>query len=150
MKHKYRVLRETCHMKQSLKAGTKNQIGGYGEEIAINYLKKHGFEILTVNYLKKWGEIDIVARETGMTRFIEVKSVSYGTKNQLKAAISHGTYRPEENVHFKKIQRLNRAIESWIAEHNYKGDWEIDVIAVRMVPRERYASVKYIRNVVLD
>lgn len=137
-------------MKQSLKQGDKNRIGGYGEEIAVSYLKNKGIEVLEVNYLKKWGEIDIVARETNKIRFIEVKSVSYGTKDQLKAAISHGTWRPEENVHFKKMNRLSRAIESWIMENKCDGEWEIDVIAVRMVPHEKYATVKYLKNVILD
>lgn len=136
-------------MKQIEKQGKKNQIGAWGEEIAIKYLKNKGFKILEQNYLKKWGEIDIVAHETGKIRFVEVKTVSYETKEDLNNAISRGTWRPEENVHYYKIQRLNRAIESWIMENNYEGEWEIDVIAVRVVPREKYATVKYIKDVVL-
>jgi putative endonuclease len=137
-------------MKQSQKQGKKNQTGALGEQIAAKFIEKRGFSIVDTNYLKKWGEIDIVARGTGEVRFIEVKTVSYETKQDLNKAISRGTWRPEENVHYHKIQRLNRAIESWIVENNYKGDWEIDVIAVRIVPRERYASVKHLPNVVLD
>jgi putative endonuclease len=135
-------------MKQGQKQGKKNKTGAIGEEVAVNYLKRNNFEILDINYLKKWGEIDIVARETNYLRFIEVKTVSYETKNDLKAAISRGTWRPEENVHRSKMQRLNRAIESWITEKKYTGEWEIDVIAVRIVPREKYATVKYIRNAI--
>lgn len=136
-------------MKQDKKQGDRNKIGAYGENIAATYLKKHNIEILDQNYLKKWGEIDIVARGTDAVRFVEVKTVSYETKQDLKQAVSHGTWRPEENVNPRKIQRLNRAIESWIMENNYKGDWEIDVIAVRVVPREKYATVKYIQNVII-
>lgn len=137
-------------MKQDQKQGAKNKIGAYGEEIAVNFLKKRNFVVLEVNYLKKWGEIDIVARGTdNKVRFVEVKTVSYETKDDLQTAISHGTWRPEENVHFSKLQRLNRAIESWIMENDYDGDWEIDVIAVRVVPREKYATVKYIQMLYL-
>ncbi len=136
-------------MKQSLKQGKRNKVGAYGEEIAVNYLKRHGFSILFQNYLKKWGEIDIVARGTEKIRFIEVKTVSYETKDLLKAAVLRGTWRPEDNIHQKKLKRLHRTIESWIMEQNYEGEWEIDVIAVRVVPRERYATVKYIPNVIL-
>ena len=139
-------------MKQDQKQGKKNQTGAYGEQIAVNYLKKNGFLILDTNYLKKWGEIDIVARETQQKsqtiHFIEVKTVSYETKSDLQKAVSHGTWRPEENVHYAKIQRLNRAIESWIMEHSYDGQWQIDVMAVRIVPREKYATVKYLPNVI--
>lgn len=136
-------------MKQDRKKGSKNKTGAYGEEIAAKYLVRLGFQIIERNYLKKWGEIDLVARETSKVRFIEVKTVSYETKEHLSEAISRGTWRPEENVHYAKIQRLNRVIESWIREHNYNGDWEIDVVAVRIVPRERYATVKYIPSIVL-
>lgn len=141
-------------MKQSEKQGAKNKIGAYGEEIAVNYLKKQGFKILATNYLKKWGEIDVVAHETVNNReimhFVEVKTLSYGTKEDLKRAVSYGTHRPEENVHYKKIQRLSRTIESWISENKYNGPWQIDVTAIRVVPREKYATIKHIPNVILD
>jgi putative endonuclease len=136
-------------MKQSHKLGKKNQVGAIGEEIALKYLKNKGFTILETNYLKKWGEIDIVARGTKKISFVEVKTVSYETKVELQSAISHGTWRPEENVHRSKLLKLNRAIESWIIENEYKGEWEIDVIAVRVVRCEKYATVKYIPNVIL-
>ena len=124
------------------------EIGARGEEIAARYLEKQGYTILARNYLKKWGEIDIVARETvGKVHFVEVKTVSYETKAALSEAVTRRTWRPEENVHSFKLRKLQRAIESWLSEHRYAGDWQIDVVAVRYVPREKYATVKYIPNV---
>ena len=147
------VPRETFHMKQANKQGLKNQIGAVGEKIAVNYLKNKGFTVLDTNYLKKWGEIDVVARETAagkqIIRFVEVKTVSYETKAALDYAVTHETWSPEDNVHFKKIQRLNRTIESWLLEHHCDLDWQIDIAAVRIVPREKYATVRYIPNVIL-
>lgn len=137
-------------MKQSQKLGKKNETGAIGEEIAAKYLVDRGYTIEEVNYLKKWGEIDVVARGTGIISFVEVKTVSYKTKDALQSAISRGTWRPEENVHYSKIKRLNRAIESWIQENSYEGEWQIDVVAVRIVPREKYATVKYLPNVILE
>lgn len=140
-------------MKQSDKQGKKNQTGAYGEQIAVNYLKNKGFAVLEVNYLKKWGELDIVARETvanqSIIHFVEVKTVSYETKAALTQAVTQETWVPEENVHFKKIQRMNRTIESWLLENNCELDWQIDVAAVRIVPHEKYASVKFIPNIIL-
>ncbi len=135
-------------MKQSEKQGEKNIIGALGEDVAVQYLKKHDFVILDQNYLKQWGEIDIVARGTEKIHFVEVKTVSYETKQALHAAVTRGTWRPEENVHYKKIQRLNRVIESWLLEHEYDGDWQIDVCAVRLVTREKYATINYLPNVI--
>jgi putative endonuclease len=137
-------------MKQSLKQGKKNQVGAFGEQITVNYLKKQGFVVLETNYLKKWGEIDVVARETNKIHFVEVKTVSYETKQLLEAAVSQGTWRPEENVSNHKLIKLSRVIDSWLLENRCDMDWQIDVAAVRMVPSERYATIKYIPNVIGD
>jgi len=141
-------------MKQTDKKGKKNQVGAYGEQIAVNYLKNKGYTVLDINYLKKWGELDIVARETlgnkQMIHFVEVKTVSYETKAALTQAVTHETWSPEDNVHFKKIQRMNRTIESWLSENNCDLDWQIDIAAVRIVLREKFASVKYIPNIILS
>ena len=137
-------------MKQHKKLGKNNQIGAYGEHIAVNYLKKRGFLVLDTNYLKKWGEIDIVARETNQIHFVEVKTVSYETKALLEAAVSRGTWRPEENVGSFKVQKLNRVIKSWLMDNNCDLDWQIDVLAVRVVPREKYATIKYLPNIIID
>lgn len=140
-------------MKQSDKQGEKNKIGSWGEQIAVNYLKKKKFRILDLNYLKKWGEIDIVARETfknkEITHFVEVKTVSYETKELLNYSVLQGNWKPEDNVSPRKIQKMNRAIESWLSEYECNADWQIDVVAVRIVPREKYATVKYIPNVII-
>jgi putative endonuclease len=140
-------------MKQANKKGAKNETGALGEQIAVNYLINKGFAVLDVNYLKKWGELDIVARETHVNKqiihFVEVKTVSYETKTALTNAVTQETWSPEDNVHYKKIQRMNRTIESWLLENDCELEWQIDIAAVRIVPREKYASVKYIPNIIL-
>jgi putative endonuclease len=134
----------------SHKRAQNKEIGAKGEALTANYLTKQGFQVIGRNYLKKWGEIDVIAQKSGRIHFIEVKTVSYETKDQLRKAVSYGTWRPEENVHAEKIKRLSRAIESWLLEHNWQGDWQIDVAAVRIVPRETYATIKIIPNIILD
>lgn len=128
-----------------------NEIGKIGEEIAENWLIQKGFTIIECNYLRKWGEIDIVSHgTTGKIHFVEVKAVSYETKAYLDYAVSHGTWRPEENVHKAKQQRFKRAIQTWLLEHKYAGEWQIDIIAIRMVPREKYCRVMLLDNVVFE
>jgi putative endonuclease len=137
-------------MKQTEKLGKRNEIGAYGEEITKKYLKKQGFSILDQNYLKKWGEIDIIAKKHNKIRFVEVKTVSYETINDLNNAVSYGTWRPEENVTARKLYKMNRTIETWLEEQ--KEDlisWQIDVAAIRVVPCAKYATIKYIENIIL-
>ena len=128
-----------------------NEIGRIGEDIAVRWLKSRNFSIIEQNYNRKWGELDIVARGTDKkVHFVEVKSVSYETKYDLQRAVSHGTYRPEENVHRDKRDRLKRAIQTWLLENKYEGEWQIDIITVRMVPREKFAQVKMLDNVIFE
>lgn len=127
-----------------------NEIGKLGEDLAVKWLTDKGYSIVSRNYLKKYGEIDIVARETDKIHFVEVKSVSYETKADMEEAVSRGTWRPEENVHFSKQQRLGRVIEVWLSENNYKGEWQIDILSVRIVPRERIARFGMLNNVIFE
>ena len=61
----------------------KRQKGNIAEEIVVSRVKREGFNIICQNYLKKWGEIDIVAEKSRKIHFIEVKSVSRETKLDL-------------------------------------------------------------------
>lgn len=151
------------------------KIGDLGEQIATKFLKNKGFQIPERNYWRKFGEIDIVAlsqaqarrtsrngQNAGVTHvtkevvhFVEVKSVSYETKELLNWAVTNASapegesWRPEELVHQFKLNQIRKAAEGWIFEHNWQGRVQIDVITVRMVPREKYARVKYIANVTI-
>jgi len=127
-----------------------NEIGRIGEDIAAKWLISNGYSVKEQNYLKKWGEIDIIALKAEKIHFVEVKTVSYETKQDLEYAVSHETWRPEDNVHSEKLKRIGRAIETWIIENNYDSEWQIDVITVRLVPREKFARIKLIENVILE
>jgi len=127
-----------------------NEIGNIGEDIAAKWLSDKGYSIIERNYRKKFGEIDIVAREASHLHFIEVKSVSYETRDGLEYAVSHETWRPEENVHTEKIRRFKNIIQSWILENSWKKSFQIDIITVRIVPREKYALVSLLENVILE
>ncbi|MFN3188276.1 MAG: YraN family protein [Candidatus Paceibacteria bacterium] len=139
------------HMEQNQSEKlSKKQIGALGEQITAKRYKDHGFKILGMNYLKKWGEIDVITSKDNVIHFIEVKTVSYETKSDLELAVAQGTWRPEENVTAHKVLKLSRAIESWLGENNWDGKWQIDVAAVRIVPRETFATIKIIDNIIIS
>lgn len=123
------------------------QIGKLGEDIGAAFLMKQGFNIIERNYWRKWGELDIVAMKKGIIHFIKVKAVSHETKADLQQSISRETWRPEEQVHQFKLHQIQKALETWIADHDYEGDWQIDVIGVRLVPRETFSTVNFIENI---
>lgn len=123
----------------------KRFIGDVGEEIACRFLMKQGFEVVGRNYLKKWGEIDIIARKSGELHFVEVKTVQTGN-------VSGETgYRPEENVHPAKLKRLARAVQSYLMDKGVSDTipWQIDVVTVRLDLRDKKAKVDVLENVII-
>jgi putative endonuclease len=52
----------------------KKELGKKGEEVAIRFLKKNGYQVIKRNYVCKMGEIDIIAKEKDTLVFIEVKT----------------------------------------------------------------------------
>lgn len=134
---------------ESIKSNNK-KTGRLGEVVAAEYLKKRGLMVLEMNYTKSFAEIDIVARETDITHFVEVKTVSYDSYSSLEQAVSRATRRPEELVHRRKIKQIHKAVQAWLLENKHEGNFQIDVVAVHLVPRETYAAVDYIENIFLD
>ena len=128
---------------------TTKEIGKLGEQLTCKYLKKHGYSILEINYWRKWGELDVIAKKNNIVYFVEVKTFSYQTKEKLEYAVTHETWRPEEQVHQFKLHQIEKALETWIKDTHYKGEWKVAVAGVRIVPRETFATVNFIENVIL-
>ena len=51
--------------------------GELGEDFTADYLVKNGYDIITRNYRKPCGEIDIVASKGDILVFVEVKTRRY-------------------------------------------------------------------------
>lgn len=128
------------------KLGSK--VGRIGEDTACVFLMKRGFSIVDRNYWKKWGEIDIVAERDGVTRFIEVKSVSRESLDDVSDETGH---RPEDNVHPMKLKRMRRVIQTYLAEKGIgeEGRWQSDVAAVYLDHANKKAKVRLVENVLL-
>lgn len=124
----------------------KRALGDIGENIACDFLKRHGFEVIERNYLRKWGEIDIVAKKANVMRFVEVKSVSCVT---LGEAVAQETYRPEDNMHPWKLKRLGRAIQTYLLEKELDCEWQLDLITVKIDKENGKARVELIENIVI-
>jgi putative endonuclease len=103
-------------------ANWRQNLGREGEDLAEDYLHKHGYVILVRNARTPYGEIDIIARQGPVTVFVEVKtrrSTKYGW--------------PEEAVQTQKQARLIASAEAYLqANPDLEGDWRIDVIAIQL------------------
>lgn len=129
------------------------KIGELGEDIACEFLMKHDFSILERNYTKKWGEIDIIAQKDKKRYFVEVKSKSVSNLNAdyLKSdGEGKETFRPEENMHPMKLQRLRRVVETYLISKRLGYiDWQFDLLVVYMDVENRKARVRVVENIIL-
>jgi putative endonuclease len=121
---------------------TTREKGNKGEEIACNYLLERGFLLQERNYLKKWGEIDIIAIKDGILHFFEVKSSTISNKNN---------YRPEENVHDLKVRRLKRTIQTYLNERKYgiDAEFKFHVLIVKFDQLTGKSDVTMLENIIL-
>lgn len=125
----------------------KRKFGDIGESIFVKHAVKHGFAILDRNYLKKWGEIDVVAEKGGILHFIEVKSVSRETSSGEYPMFIN--YDPEENVHPWKLKRLSRAIQTYLIEKDIDEDkeWQVDIAAVFIDFKAKKAKIRITEDI---
>lgn len=123
----------------------KRNIGNIGEDIACRYLQGKGFTIVTRNYSRKWGEIDIIAQKDSVPHFIEVKSVTGDFSREM------GSRKPEDNVHPWKTRKIRRMVETYLSDMK-KGsetEFQFDVISVYMNNETRRARVIMMENLIL-
>jgi putative endonuclease len=125
----------------------KQLVGQLGEDVATLFLEKRGYKIVDRNYLKPWGEIDIVAKKGNTHHFVEVKSfLASGTLSVPDA----DRYEAEENVHERKMKRLQKVIDTYIDHHALgESDFVIDVVVVEIDRVARKARVRLIEDVAL-
>jgi len=93
-----------------------------GEELACQYLKKHGYQILGRNYKNKVGEIDILARPKGEKDTLVVVEV--------KAKSSDEYGRPIEMITPHKRKKLEQVVSVYLMENNLDNYVRFDAIEV--------------------
>lgn len=82
-------------------------LGSSGEEQAAGLLRANGYKIIARNYRSRFGEIDIIASESGTTCFVEVKT-RQGDRFGL----------PQEAITLSKKRHLSRAALLFLKENN--------------------------------
>jgi len=125
----------------------KNSTGQTGEQVAANFLKNKGYEILDMNFKndsgRRLGEIDIVARDKQQDEivFVEVKTREY---NRYKDTL------PEENINYQKLRKLAKIATVFLRERKMEDcDYRFDAISVWLDYTTRMAKIKHLPNIFL-
>jgi putative endonuclease len=117
------------------------ELGILGEKIASDYLISKNYKIITKNFRKTFGEIDIVAKSKNNTLiFFEVKTIE---ENDLD-------FLPEDQMTFSKIKKLKKICEYFALKNknliNEKQGWQIDLITI-ILKKSGEKEIKHYENI---
>ena len=96
-----------------------NELGKQGEELAVDFLHKNGYEILQTNWTFQKAEIDIIAKKENTLAIIEVKT---------RSSTDFGL--PQDFVKPKKIQLLVKAVNEYVQREDLDITVRFDIIAI--------------------
>ncbi len=110
------------------------ETGRVGEKIALEYLLTKDYELITMNYSTRFGEIDLIMRDKDKLVFVEVKT---------KKGLAWGS--PEEMFTRGKYERVKRMASGYLKGREVA--CRIDMVAVVLDAENEPVSVKHYENV---
>jgi putative endonuclease len=96
-----------------------NDLGKLGEELAVAFLQKNGYEIRDINWRFQKAEVDIIAQKATVLAVVEVKT---------RSSLDFGL--PQDFVKPKKIQLLVKAINEYVVRKDLDVTVRFDIIAI--------------------
>ena len=121
---------------------SKKRLGNKGEDLAVEFLIRKGYNILTRNYRALHAEIDIICEDKvgeGTFKndlvFVEVKT---------RTTRSHGS--PVESISSRKISHIKRAAKHYLYNHGIEDrNCRFDVVGIQMM--DAGPEIGHIRDV---
>jgi len=112
------------------------EIGNFGEEMAVKFLTKKGYEIIGRNIQMGQNELDIVAKHKGLLVFVEVKT---STSKDLLA---------EDNMSRNKLKHFKRAVSDYLSAKKLSSDYiRPDLISIDLDMKTRMAKVQHFEDI---
>lgn len=96
-----------------------NDLGKLGEELAVDFLEKEGYQILETNWTYQKAEVDIIAIKDNILAVVEVKT---------RSSLEFGS--PQDFVKPKKINLLVKAINEYVVLKDLDATVRFDIIAI--------------------
>ena len=112
-------------MTKRKKMASHNDLGKFGEELAVEFLQKNGYDILETNWVFQKAEIDIIAQKENVLAIVEVKT---------RSSIEFGL--PQDFVKPKKIQLLVKAVNEYVISNDLDVEVRFDIIAISKEEKE--------------
>ena len=124
--------------------------GEIGERIAYEFLVDNGYKILSKNYRRKYGEIDIIGRtRDGIIVFFEVKTICVHNYGDMLGKIL-----PEDNMTHQKIRKLRRICQAFTNQNETLIDerrgYRIDLVAITIQGEMHDRLTQFDKNVTIN
>lgn len=122
---------------KSHKMAAHNELGKWGEDMAIAQLEQEGFTIVERDWKSGRRDIDIIALDGDTMVFVEVKT----RRNRLFGE-------PEEAIDWHKQQNLILAINHYVKQKRIRQEIRFDVVSVIGIPGTT-PEINHIKDVAL-
>jgi putative endonuclease len=93
--------------------------GRAAESGAERFLEQRGLRVVDRNFRRRFGEIDLVARQGDVLVFVEVRKRSH-----------RGFADGAESIDQRKRQRLVRTAEAYLQQRHWRGPVRFDVVVL--------------------
>lgn len=110
-----------------------NELGKLGEELAVEFLKEQGYDILETNWRFNKAEIDIIAQKGNILAIVEVKT---------RSSIVFGL--PQDFVKLQKVQLLVKAANEYVEKNDLDVEIRFDILAIEK--SEQKFNIEYIKE----
>lgn len=116
--------------------GFNRDVGTYGEDLSVEYLKRNSYSIISRNFRNRCGEIDIICKKDDLIIFLEIKSrynYNYGS--------------PIEAITYSKQKQIIKLCKYYIYINNLINyNYRFDVIEVLLNKENNLYSINHISD----
>ncbi len=110
-----------------------NELGKKGEQLAVDFLLKKGYDVVERNYRFDKAEVDIIAQLKDILAIVEVKT---------RSTVDFGN--PQDFVKPKQIQRLVKAVDEYVTVNALDVEVRFDIIAI--VKNGKSFTIEHLEN----
>jgi putative endonuclease len=120
-----------------MSADLRQHLGRLGEDLALEHLRRLGYELVVRNHRTRWGEIDLVVHDGAVLVFVEVKT---------RRATGAGRG-PWEALHERKraqVRRMAACFLSDVLDRPRSAELRFDAIGVVIDARGRLVRLDHL------
>ena len=110
-----------------------NELGKKGEQLAVDFLLKDGYDVIERNYIFQKAEVDIIAQKEDILAVVEVKT---------RSTIDFGN--PQDFVKPKQIKNLVKAVDEYVTVNDLDVEVRFDIIAI--VKEKGHFKIEHLEN----